>query len=121
MIGVTDIYHCAAMVTFDPRHVNEMLHFNPQSTANIVNQALLQGIRKLVYVSSVAALSRPGNAAKEITEEQEWGESKYNSAYGISKYFAETEVWRGIGEGLNAVIVNPGIILGPGDWNRGSA
>lgn len=121
MAGITDVYHCAAIVTFEPRLIDEMLHFNPESTANVVNQALVQGIRKLVYVSSVAALSRPGNAEKEITEEQEWGESKYNSAYGISKYLAETEVWRGIGEGLNAVIVNPGIILGAGNWNKGSA
>jgi nucleoside-diphosphate-sugar epimerase len=98
-----------------------MLHFNVESTTNIVNQALVQGIRKMMFVSSIAALTRSGDARKEITEEQEWGESKYNSAYGISKYLAETEVWRGIGEGLNAVIINPGIILGPGDWDKGSA
>src|SRR6202012_3357226 len=55
-----------------------------------------------------------GDGSKEITEEEEWGESKYNSAYGLSKYMAEMEVWRGIGEGLNAVIVNPGVILGAG-------
>ncbi|MFI5195472.1 MAG: NAD-dependent epimerase/dehydratase family protein [Chitinophagales bacterium] len=112
MIGITDIYHCAGIVSFDPRKQDEMLHFNPESTANIVNQALQQGIRKMVYVSSVAALGRSGDAEKEITEEEEWAESKYNSVYGVSKYLAETEVWRGIGEGLNAVIVNPGIILG---------
>ena len=113
MQGITDIYHCAAIVSFDPRKQEEMLHFNPESTANIVNQALEQGgIRKMVYVSSVAALGRSGDEEKEITEEEEWAESKYNSVYGVSKYLAETEVWRGIGEGLNAVIVNPGIILG---------
>lgn len=121
LADVTHIYHCAAMVTFDPRRRNEMLHFNPESTANIVNQALVQGIEKMVYVSSVAALGRNGENTKEITEEEEWGESKYNSAYGLSKYLAETEVWRGIGEGLNAVIINPGIILGAGDWSTGSA
>lgn len=121
MQGIEDIYHCAAIVTFNPRMRDRMLHFNPESTANIVNQALIQGIRKMVYVSSVAALGRTGDEQKEITEEEEWGESKYNSAYGLSKYLAETEVWRGIGEGLNAVIVNPGVILGAGDWNKGSA
>jgi nucleoside-diphosphate-sugar epimerase len=66
-------------------------------------------------------LGRSGAIQKEITEDEEWGESGYNSAYGISKYMAETEVWRGIGEGLNAVIMNPGIILGEGDFNEGSA
>ena len=115
MGGITEIYHCAAIVTFDPQRHEEMLHFNPESTANIVNQALVQGIRKMVYVSSIAALGRTGDVQKEINEDQEWGESRYNSVYGISKFLAETEVWRGIGEGLNAVIVNPGIILGAGD------
>jgi len=121
LTGTTDIYHCAAIVSFNPRLRDEMLHFNPESTANVVNQALVQGIRKMVYVSSVAALGRPGDAKKEITEEEEWGESEYNSAYGLSKYLAEMEVWRGIGEGLNAVIVNPGIILGAGNGHDLSA
>jgi dihydroflavonol-4-reductase len=112
MKGVTEIYHCAAIVSFDPARRNEMLHFNPESTTNIVNQALLQDVRKMVYISSIAALGRTGENAKEINEDAEWGESRYNSAYGISKYIAEMEVWRGIGEGLDAVIVNPGIILG---------
>ena len=117
MQGITDIYHCAAIVSFDPRKHVEMLHFNTESTANVVNQALLQGIRKMMYISSVAALGRTGDVKKEIDEEQEWGESGYNSVYGVSKYLAETEVWRGIAEGLNAVIVNPGIILGAGNSN----
>ncbi len=112
MQGVTEIYHCAAIVSFDPGRRNEMLHFNPESTANIVNQALIQDVRKMVYISSIAALGRTGENTKTISEDAEWGESRYNSAYGISKYIAEMEVWRGIGEGLNAVIVNPGIILG---------
>ena len=120
MQGITDVYHCAAIVSFSPRRHEEMLHFNTESTANIVNQALVQDIHKLVHLSSVAAIGRSGES-KEITEEEEWGESKYNSAYGLSKYLAETEVWRAIGEGLNAVILNPGIILGAGNWNEGSA
>ena len=115
MTGITEVYHCAAMVTYDPKRRDEILHFNPESTANIVNQALQQGLRKMVHVSSIAALGRTAEKGKEITEEAEWGESKYNSAYGLSKYLAEMEVWRAIGEGLNAVIVNPGIILGPGN------
>jgi dihydroflavonol-4-reductase len=119
--GITDVYHCAAIVSFNPRVQDEMLHFNPESTANVVNESIRQGIRKMVYVSSVAALGRTGEAKKEINEDVAWNENKYSSAYGMSKYLAETEVWRGIGEGLSAVIINPGIILGCGDWNKGSA
>jgi len=121
MRGIDEIYHCAAIVSFNPKRRDEMLHFNIESTANIVNQALEQGIRKLVYISSVASLGRTADNIKEITEEEEWEESRQNSAYGNSKYLAEMEVWRGIGEGLNAVVVNPGIILGEGDWEDGSA
>jgi len=120
MSGIDHIYHCAAIISFDPARRDDMLHFNMESTANIVNQALLQQVTKMVHLSSVAALGRTGEA-KEITEEEEWGESNYNSAYGLSKYLAETEVWRAIGEGLNAVILNPGIILGPGNWEEGSS
>jgi len=119
MAGITDIYHCAAIVSFSPAMAETMLHFNPESTANIVNEAITHDIRKLVYVSSVAALGR-NSEAKEVTEEQEWGESSYSSAYGLSKYLAETEVWRGVGEGLNATIINPSVILGAGDWHTGS-
>ncbi len=121
MLGVTHVYHCAAIVSFQPADHQQMLHFNPESTANIINEALEQNITKLVYVSSVAALGRSGANLKAITEEEQWQESAYNSAYGLSKYMAETEVWRGIGEGLNAVIVNPGIILGEGNFDEGSA
>lgn len=121
MQDITDVYHCAAMVSFNPRERDAMLHFNVESTANLVNEALARDIRKMVYVSSIAAIGRNGDAKKEIDEEQEWGESRYNSAYGLSKYMAEMEVWRGIGEGLDAVIANPGIILGPGNWDNSSA
>ena len=38
----------------------------------------------------------------------------------ITKYGAEMEVWRGTQEGLNTVVVNPGIIIGPGYWHNGS-
>ena len=117
MSGIDDVYHCAAIVSFDPDRREEMLHVNVESTANLVNQAVLQGVRKMLYVSSIAALGRSGDENKLITEEEEWNESKYNSAYAFSKYLAEMEVWRGMGEGLNAVVINPGIILGAGSSN----
>lgn len=120
MTGITEVYHCAAIVSFHPKKRAEMLHANVESTANVVNEALAHDVRKLAFVSSVAALGRTAGS-KTITEEEAWEESRYNSAYGLSKYQAEMEVWRGIAEGLNAVIVNPGIILGEGDWSDGSS
>lgn len=119
--GIEEVYHCAAIVSFDPAKKEELIHLNVNGTAHVVNAALDAGIRKMVAVSSVASLGRADQVKAAITEEADWEESSRNSAYGISKYYAEMEVWRGIGEGLDAVIVNPGIILGEGDWNKGSA
>lgn len=109
--GVQDAYHAAAIVSFNPSRHAEMLHVNAEGTANLVNAALDAGLRKLVHISSVAALGRNGRE-QHISEEAQWEESRLNSAYGLSKYAAEMEVWRGVGEGLRAAIVNPGIILG---------
>ncbi len=119
MEGIREVYHCAAMVSFNPRDAKKMLHINPLTTANVVNACLAMEVRKLVYVSSVAALGRSG-AHGMISEETDWTESKHNSAYARSKYKAELEVWRGSQEGLSTAIVNPGIIMGPGNWEEGS-
>jgi len=120
MQGVGDVYHCAAIVSFKPGDKERLLHFNVESTANVANAALEHNVRKLVYISSIASLGRKTNG-REITEEEQWEESGNNSVYARSKYLAELEVWRAMGEGLDAVIVNPGIILGEGDWSDGSA
>lgn len=120
MEGVTEVYHCAAIVSFKKEDKEQLLHFNTESTANVVNEALERCVRKMVYVSSIAALGRSKEGA-EITEEEQWEESKFNSVYAESKHLAEQEVWRGQGEGLEAVAVNPGIILGEGDWDTGSS
>lgn len=118
--GVTEIYHCAAIVSFDPKERKQMIASNVEGTANLVNAALENGIKKICHVSSVAALGKLDNELL-ITEETNWLPSKKISGYSESKFFSETEVWRGIEEGLNAVIVNPSIILGPANWNTGSA
>ncbi len=120
MKGVDQLYHCAAIVTFNPRRKPEMFKINIEGTANVVNAALDAGIKKMLYVSSVAALGRIREDGP-INETMNWTEETSNSAYGQSKYLAEMQVWRGIGEGLEAVIVNPVIILGAGDWNGGSS
>ena len=118
--GVTKVYHCAAWVSFNPKHKQQMIHNNVESTANIVNLCLTNKVDKLCHVSSVAAIGRAGNS-NIINEETLWIDSPENSNYAISKYNSELEVWRGIEEGLNAVIVNPTIILGPGEWNKESS
>ena len=118
--GITKVYHCAAWVSFTPKHKAKMLQTNISSTANIVNLCLHYNIEKLCYVSSVAAIGKP-QSNKSIDETLNWSDGPENSNYALSKYNAELEVWRGIEEGLNAVIVNPAIILGPGDWNKGSS
>jgi nucleoside-diphosphate-sugar epimerase len=93
---------------------------NIDGTANVVNACIDAGIKKLLFVSSVAALGRIREDGP-INETMNWSEETSNSEYGKTKYLAEMEVWRGIGEGLDAVIVNPVIILGSGDWNGGSS
>jgi nucleoside-diphosphate-sugar epimerase len=120
MEGVEQVYHCAAIVSFAPGQAAAMLHANQEGTANVVNACLAKNIQKLVYVSSVAALGRIRENAP-VDEAANWTPETSNSVYGKSKYLAEMEVWRGMGEGLNVAIVNPVIILGAGDWNKGSS
>ena len=120
LTDVTHVYHCAAIVSFDPKEKQQLFHTNIEGTANVVNACIDAGIEKLIYVSSVAALGR-FKEAEVVTETMKWTENKESSVYGKTKFLAEMEVWRGIGEGLNTVIVNPTIILGCGDWNKGSS
>lgn len=120
------VVHAAAIVSFAPKDKAEMYRINVEGTANVINACLVAGIRKLCHVSSNAALGKPDSkkhsSAGEIVidEEQRWEESSSNSYYSKTKYLAELEVWRGISEGLEAVIVNPSVVLGEGDWNKSS-
>lgn len=118
--GVTEIYHCAAIVSFDPKERKKMIANNVEGTANLVNAAIENEVRKICHVSSVAALGQLENG-QLITEETNWVPSKKVSGYSESKFFSEAEIWRGMEEGLDAVIVNPSIILGPANWETGSA
>jgi dihydroflavonol-4-reductase len=119
MQGVTQLYHAAAIVSFNPRRRAELLKINAEGTANVVNIALEAGVKKMVHVSSVAALGRI-REGQTITEAMNWTPETSNSIYGESKYQGEMEVWRGIAEGLDAVIVNPTMVLGAADWNKSS-
>lgn len=119
LTGVEQVYHCAAMVSFVQKDRDEMMECNVEGTANMVNISLLKGIQKFCHVSSIAALGRV-KSGDLISEDTKWSDSPNNSNYAISKHKAEMEAWRGVEEGLNVVVVNPGVILGIGDWNKGS-
>lgn len=114
------VYHCAALISFDPKDEDALRKTNIEGTANIVNFCIANGVKKLCFLSSISALGDLKENEKIITEEAEWNPEKHHSDYAISKYGAEMEIWRGQQEGLETVIVNPGVIIGPGFWEQGS-
>lgn len=120
MEGVDSIIHSAAIVSFIKKDRGKMYQVNVEGTANVVNMALEKKIRRLVHISSISALGRTAGGA-HVNEEKKWEESKLNTHYARSKYKSELEVWRGISEGLEAVILNPSTILGYGNWGSGSS
>jgi len=116
--GITQLYHAAAMVSFHGKDRGRVIRINAGVTANVVNAVLEKNVKKMCYVSTVGVLGRDNKGLTD--EETYWNASTKSSVYSKSKYEAEREVWRGIAEGLNAVIVNPSIIVGPGNWHAGS-
>jgi len=117
---VTHVYHCAAFISFDTKEYIALRRINIEGTANIVNLSISHNVKKLCYVSSIATIGKEEND-QLITEETHWNPEAEQSVYSITKYGAETEVWRGTQEGLNAVVVNPGVIIGPGFWRGGGS
>lgn len=120
MKGMDGVIHAAALISFGKGKREKMYRVNKEGTANVVNLALENQLKRLVYVSSVAALGRTASG-EWVSEEKKWTETKQNTHYARSKHQAEMEVWRGIAEGLDAVIINPSTILGFGDWESGSS
>ncbi|MDP4285468.1 MAG: NAD-dependent epimerase/dehydratase family protein [Bacteroidota bacterium] len=120
MKDITHVYHCAALVSYDPKDIHQIFKINVEGTANVVNACIDAGVHKMVHVSSVAALGRI-RKGETVTEKMSWTEETSNSVYGKSKYLGELEVWRGIGEGLPAVIVNPSLVLGGDNWESSSS
>ena len=120
MQNCEQVLHCAAIVSFQPSDAELLKKVNIEGTANVMNVALTSGVKKVGFVSSIAALGR--NLTEGIVDEEcHFKATKLDSNYALSKYYAEQEVWRASQEGLNVVIVNPSVILGPGDWNKGSS
>lgn len=118
-IGIEQVYHSAAVVSFRKDDASSMIHTNVEGTSNMVNLALQHEVKKFCFVSSVAALGkyRDGSCADEDTL---WQKEELTSPYSISKFYSENEVWRASEEGLDVVIVNPSTIIGFGDWNQSS-
>ena len=116
--GIDQVYHCAAFVSFDPKDKKKLLATNIEGTSNVVNLCVANQAR-LLHVSSVAALGNAKNG-ELIKEKDFWEYDAKAHSYAISKYEGEMEVWRGIAEGLNAVIVNPSVIIGPNSGFAGS-
>lgn len=119
MEGVDTVIHSAAVVSFVKKDRQNMYHVNVDGTANVVNIALEKNVRRLIHISSVAALGRTAGGG-HVDEDKKWEESKVNTHYAKSKYKGEIEVWRGFSEGLNGIILNPSTILGYGDWDNSS-
>ena len=120
MKDCTTVIHAAAIVAFHNNNAERMMKVNVDGTKNIVNIALNLGIQKLAYISSIAALGRNTNSGI-INEDCIFKMNEEESNYSVTKYYSEQEVWRASQEGLNVIILNPSIILGPGDWNKGSS
>ena len=116
---VDRVYHCAGLISYAPNSRSSLYQINVEATGNLVNACLPYQHIKFIHVSSIAALGKY-TEGKPLNENSKWKNDASNSNYGYSKYLGEMEVWRGIAEGLDAVIVNPSIILGAGDWNSGS-
>ncbi len=125
---VTHVFHCAGLVSYAPQDEDALLQVNMEGTATVVDACLARPGIRLGYVSSVAALGQPAppttelapDAVQLVDETATWDLGASHPAYATSKYLGELEVWRGAAEGLSAVIVNPSVVLGPGDWHRSS-
>ena len=116
---ITQVYHCAAMISFSSREYQKMRRVNIEGTTNIVNLCISNHIKKLCFVSSIAAIEN-GNEGELVNESDNWTNTSDKSGYSITKYGAEMEVWRGSQEGIDVIIVNPGVILGSGFWHKGT-
>lgn len=118
--GIHYVFHCAALVSYDPSDRDRLMKINVEGTANVVNACVDEGVKQLIHVSSVAAVGYAPQG-KKANESMQWSGKANKGNYSKSKFLAEMEVWRGAGEGLPVAIVNPSIILGGDNWDTGSS
>ena len=119
--GAEQVYHVAGLVSYDPRDAERLFQVNEEGTAYVVNACLAKGVKKLGFVSSIATLGHPLRAGEPVDEQSPIDEEMPVSVYARSKQKAEREVWRGMAEGLDVVVVNPAIIIGEGDGTQSSS
>lgn len=119
LINVEEVYHCAAKVSFHPDDRKEMYHSNIVGTRNILFACENSSVKKFCFVSSVAVLDGTDENGK-VTEDSNFNPKLHHSKYAKSKHFSEMEVWRASAEGLKTVIINPGVIIGSGNWQSSS-
>lgn len=117
--GIEEVYHCSAKVSFYPKDEAEMFKTNIEGTKNLLYIAEEESVKKFLFVSSIAVFDKI-NEKGEIDEESEFDGKKQNSVYALSKYLSEMEVWRAYAEGMNTIIINPGVIIGSGNWGKSS-
>ena len=117
--GIEEVYHCSAKVSFYPKDEAEMFKTNIEGTKNLLYIVEEKSVKKFLFVSSIAVFDKI-NEKGEIDEESGFDEKKQNSAYALSKYLSEMEVWRAYAEGMNTIIINPGVIIGSGNWGKSS-
>jgi len=119
MQGIDSVVHSAALVSFAKKQRSEMYRVNVEGTANVVNAAIENNLKRFLHISSVAALGRT-TKAETVTEQKKWEPNKNNTHYAISKHHSELHVWRGFAEGLEGVVINPSTVLGYGNWHQSS-
>lgn len=117
MKEVDYLINAAAVVSHQKTNRKRMLQVAIQGTGDLADTALRCGIKKMIHISSIAALGRM-QKINDIDESQIFSHSKFDTTYGLSKFLAEQEIWRAIAEGLPAIILNPSFIIGAGKWDR---
>ena len=119
LINVDYVMHLAGVISYLKKDLTKLMDVNQGYTANIVDACNGAGVKKLLYCSSIAAISK-SIKGESVKESNEWNSEIPHSNYGYTKQLGELELWRGTQEGLPTVAINPGIILGYGDWSKGS-
>jgi dihydroflavonol-4-reductase len=122
--GVEAVIHCAAQMR-GRGGLAERLESHLLGTRNMLAAAANAGVRRFVYISSVASLGipryPPAETAAEaplLNEKDFWHGDPALWPYGHAKHLAEQWVRRAAQEGLGALIVNPALVIGAGDRNR---
>ena len=120
LTGITKVYHCAGVISFDPEDKELVYQANLYGTRNLLKAALAANVEKFCHLSSSSATDK-NFTRSYVTEEMVWRPRHKCSDYARTKFLAELAVMEAMTQGLRAVIVNPTNILGPGSWDAGTS